>query len=466
MVSATAPKAEPLARSRLATQIILVTTAATVVAVAGTFVVSAGLIRSAAEREARRTLGRYALLVADGAVPGTARPAGAGVRVLDRVAQVRVLRVHADGSTTGAPALASSLPSSVLAAGAAGTTVDTAASVAGRRVFVAGRPVPAGDGSVLLVQPRAATGALTTPLRDRLLLALLAGLLVAVAAGVLLARRLARPLEHAASAATRLAHGDRAVQVVPEGPAEVAAVSDAINTLAHALAVSEDRQRQFLLSVSHELRTPLTALTGYAEALADGVVPPQDAARVGATMLAESGRLSRLVSDLLDLARLGAADFRIESADVDLTALVRSAAAVWFDRCAAEGVPLRVEVPMTPVVVRTDAGRVRQVLDNLAENALRVVPAGAPIVLALQATPEAAVLQVRDGGPGLRDDDLAVAFDRSALHDRYRGVRPVGTGLGLALVSGLATRLGGRAGAAHAPEGGAAFSVTLPRTTG
>jgi two-component system OmpR family sensor kinase len=435
----------------------------TFVAVVVTFVVSAGLVRSAAEQEARRTLGRYALLVADGAVPGTARPAGAGTRVLDRVASVRVVRVHADGSTTGAPAVASGLPASVLADAAGGVPVDAVVTTAGRGAFVAGRPVPAGDGSVLLVQPRAATGALTTPLRDRVLVALVLGLLVAVATGVLLARRLARPLEHAATAAARLARGDRAVQVEAEGPAEVAAVSDALNALAGALAVSEDRQRQFLLSVSHELRTPLTSLTGYAEALADGVVPTGQQADVGRTMVAEAGRLSRLVSDLLDLARLGAADFRILSTEVDLAALVREAGAVWADRCAQDGVLLRVEVPAAPVRVLTDAARVRQVLDNLAENALRVVPAGAPVVLALHVLADAVELQVRDGGPGLRDDDLAVAFDRSVLHDRYRGVRPVGTGLGLALVAGLAARLGGHATAGHAPEGGAAFTVRLPR---
>ena len=69
---------------------------------------------------------------------------------------------------------------------------------------------------------------------------------------------------------------------------------------------------------------------------------------------------------------------------------------------------------------------------------------------------------VRDGGPGLTDDDCKVAFDRSALYERYRGVRKVGTGVGLALVSGLARRLGGRAEAGRAPEGGACFSVYLP----
>ena len=173
-------------------------------------------------------------------------------------------------------------------------------------------------------------------------------------------------------------------------------------------------------------------------------------------------------SDLLDLARLGADDFRIDLAPTDLVALVRGAEQVWRPRCAAEGIDLRVEVPPEPLMLVTDGGRVRQILDGLAENALRVVASGAPIVFAVGTAPASgmwpasAVLQVRDGGPGLTADDFAVAFERSALYDRYRGIRRVGTGLGLALVAGLAKALGGTAQAGQSPEGGAAFTIHLP----
>jgi two-component system sensor histidine kinase BaeS len=304
----------------------------------------------------------------------------------------------------------------------------------------------------------------------RLAIALLAGLVVAALTGVLLARRLATPLQHAAGAARRLSTGARDVRLVPEGPAEVAAVADALNALSGALATSEGRQREFLLSISHELRTPLTAVKGYAEALSDGVVPPAAVAATGQVLLAESSRLERLVSDLLDLARLGADDFRLDVTTVDLQALLTDAAAVWSARCAAVGVDFSAELPAAPVVVQTDPTRIRQVVDGLAENALRVTPAGAPIVLSLglsaeagpSGRPAAAVIAVRDGGPGLTEDDLAVAFDRSVLYERYRGVRQVGTGVGLALVGALVGRLGGTATAGQAPEGGAAFTVRLP----
>ena len=289
---------------------------------------------------------------------------------------------------------------------------------------------------------------------------------IAVLLGLIVAWRLARPLKRTAAAAHALNSGRRDVVIPPEGPVEVREVSDALNRLAAGLAQSEARQRQFLMSVSHDLRTPLTAINGYAESLADGVVTPDQTARVGAIMLSESHRLSRLVGDLLDLARLDAQEFRVDLAVIDVGGVIDSAADVWSGRCAAEGVRFVVERPVGPLIAWADASRLRQVLDGLLENALRVTPSGSPIVLAGRMEQPAAsphlVVEVRDGGPGLTDDDLAIAFDRSALYERYRGVRSVGTGLGLTIVHGLVERIGGTIEAGHAAEGGARFTVRLP----
>ncbi len=155
-----------------------------------------------------------------------------------------------------------------------------------------------------------------------------------------------------------------------------------MNTLARELAHSEARQREFLLSVSHDLRTPLTAISGYAESLADGMIAPDQAPHAGNVILAEAQRLNRLVADLLDLARLGSQEFRIDLADVDVLSVVNAAAPVWANRCAAVGVRFGIEAPDRPLVVRTDAARLRQMMDGLFDNALRVTPTGAPIVLA------------------------------------------------------------------------------------
>ncbi|MFL6129779.1 MAG: sensor histidine kinase [Mycobacteriales bacterium] len=455
-------------RPTLAARVALVTTAVAAVTVLVAGLVSLGLVRSAGDEDARRTLAA----LADAAAQGPPTRAGATGPLISRQrtrAQLTGLKidftlVNRQGGTSGGPAdglAARALSRDERLELVDGRSFSLTRDVGGTRTLVEARQT--GSGGIVLAQALS-DASFAREAVGRIGVALLVGLAVAVLAGILLARLLARPLRRAAAAAHDLARGQRDVRLPPEGPAEVAELADALTRLSGALAGSEGRQRDFLLSVSHELRTPLTAITGFAESLADGVTTGADVRPVGRTVLGEARRLDRLVSDLLDLARLGAQDFRIDRHPVDLTALVAAAGDVWRARCEAVGVQARVDLPRHPVLCVTDPTRVRQIVDGLAENALRVTPAGAPMVLGLYELPGTAVLQVRDGGPGLTPEDCAVAFERSVLYQRYRGVRQVGTGVGLALVHGLATRLGGTAEAGRAPEGGACFTVRLPLT--
>ncbi|UOX89866.1 HAMP domain-containing histidine kinase [Amycolatopsis sp. FBCC-B4732] len=355
----------------------------------------------------------------------------------------------------------------VQAAGKLGLAADHSGrvTVGGSQYLVETRVVGARGAAFALVLPARNADATQRALVRNIALALGIGLVVAALAGFVSGRLLGRPLRRAALAAGSLRAGRRDVRVPVQGPREVAEVAGSLNSLADALAVSEARQREFLLSVSHELRTPLTAVTGFAEAIADGVATGDDAVHAGRTIQREALRLERLVTDLLELARLGADEFRLDLASVDLAALVRDCAEVWQLRCARENVRLSVSAPAAPVVVVADARRLRQVVDGLAENALRVTPAGAPMVFALSVSAAGAALSVRDGGPGLAPEDYPVAFERGVLNKRYRDRRPVGSGIGLALVHGLVTRMGGTLTAGPAPEGGAAFTIVFPLTT-
>ena len=355
------------------------------------------------------------------------------------------------------------LPDRVVTQVAGGAAVDTRGMVGGRAALIVGRPLRGNTSGVVLTRD-AASGTAARVLGG-VWVALLAGLVVGVLAGALLARFIARPLRRAAVAAGRMSAGDRSVRLAVRPPAEVAELAAALDQLGAALQISEGRERDFLLSVSHELRTPLATIRGYAEALADGVVAAAGASRAGRTMLAEADRLDRLISDLLVLARLEAADLPVDIVPVDLVEVAGSAAEAWAPRCGPDVPRLSTDLPAGPVVVATDPGRIRQVIDGLFENALRVVPPGAPLVLAVRTGPRGGVLEIRDGGPGFTDEDLAVAFQRGALQQRYRGLRRTGSGLGLALAARLIGRLGGTIAAGHAPEGGAMFTVVLPPAT-
>ncbi|PZS35255.1 MAG: two-component sensor histidine kinase [Pseudonocardiales bacterium] len=450
-----------LPRGTLAQRISLLAVAVAVITtvVAGTLTFT--LVRQSGERSARQTLSRLANAAqTTGESAASAQAGQLRARQLLNALHVQFVTVRRSGVVSGNSLARQALRPADIPRLLAGSPISDSRTVGGQVVLVEARPTLIGG--IVLVQPRSDALASGNAAIRRTAVALVIAAVIAVLLGLAVAWQLGRPLRRTAQAAHELASGRRDVVLSPEGPAEVAEVAAALNTLGTALTQSEARQRDFLLSVSHDLRTPLTSITGFAESLAEGVVPPDQAAQVGTVMLDESRRLGRLVADLLDLARLDAQDFRLEFAPVDLGDVARAATQVWAARCAASGVPFALEAPGVPLLVNTDGARVRQVLDGLLDNALRVTPDGRPIVLAVRAEPRGMVVEVRDGGPGLTEADLAVAFERSVLHERYRGVRQVGTGLGLAIVGRLVSRLGGNAEAGHAPEGGARFTVWLP----
>ena len=347
----------PAARRRrtLATRVALVTTAVAVVAVLVAGLVSLGLVRSAGDADARRTLAALADAAADAGAGG--RLTGPAARRAQTRARLTALKIDftfitRGGGTTGGPAegrAARALTAAEREEVVAGRPLSLTRDVGGTRTLVEARQTT--GGGIVLAQALS-DASFAREAVGRIGIALLVGLAVAVLAGILLARLLARPLRRAATAAHDLARGRRDVRLPPEGPAEVAEVADALTRLSGALATSEGRQRDFLLSVSHELRTPLTAITGFAESLADGVTTGADVRPVGRTVLGEARRLDRLVSDLLDLARLGAQDFRIDLHPVDLTALVASAGDVWRARCEAVGVRAQVDAAAPPGALR------------------------------------------------------------------------------------------------------------------
>jgi len=324
-------------------------------------------------------------------------------------------------------------------------------TIGGIAYYFAAQPVR--QRRFVLLRKKSVTGAQWTPFVYSLLIAGLAGAALAAAAAWLLARRIARPVHRVADAARSLARGTRPKPVPVEGAAELATLAGAFNDLAEQLERAREAEKSFLLSVSHELKTPLTAIRGYAEALQDGALEPED---VAATVVVEAARLERLVGDLLDLARMNRTDFSVHSSEIDLADVAEDAVRRYEQQADVFGLSLTV-VADGPSPAIADADRVLQVVSNLVENALRLTPRGGEVrVLAAPG-----VLCVEDTGPGLELEDRERAFERFYLHERYGRERSVGTGLGLALVKELTEAMGGSVEVTSEPGRRTAFMVRL-----
>ena len=342
--------------------------------------------------------------------------------------------------------------------GTAGTASGSVVYV-GVPIALARRPNVVG---VILTRPVSVARGLLGPLVFRIALSALIALAVAIIVAAVLAKRLTRPLHDVSQAAALVSQGDLSQRVPIADDDELASLGGAFNEMASALAESQRREREFLASVSHELRTPITAIRGYAEALEDGAVKgaPGRAEAVG-VIRSEADRLERMVQDVMDLARVGSAEFHLDIAPVDLAETLRDAVAAHQNEAAEAGVSLTADVP-DAVLVSSDAHRIRQVVSNLVQNALRVTSAGGSVRVVARADDGTAVIEVTDTGPGIEHDDLPHVFERSYLWRASKGTRRVGTGLGLAIVRDLVTALGGRVTVDSVVGHGSTFRIVLP----
>jgi two-component system OmpR family sensor kinase len=274
-----------------------------------------------------------------------------------------------------------------------------------------------------------------------------------------------RPLDDMGTMAGAIAAGDLSQRVEPsDDRTEVGKLGAALNSMLAQIEAafderraSEDRLRRFVADASHELRTPITSIRGYAELFRRGADRrPEDLATSMARIEAEADRMGVLVDDLLLLARLDQGRPLVRE-PVDLVALARDAVD------AARVIDPRRAIELTApdqVVVGGDAGRLRQVLDNLIENARVHTPWDTRTVVTVEADAETVTISVADDGPGMDPDVAAHAFERFYRGDPARARSTGGAGLGLSIVAAIVEAHGGGVRVADTP--GTRIVVTLP----
>jgi len=283
---------------------------------------------------------------------------------------------------------------------------------------------------------------------------------LALAGTALLSRRVLRPIADVTDASVSLGEGDLGRRVPVRGRDELAQLARSFNRMADSVQSSEERQRRLVADVAHELRTPLANLRGYLEALKDGVLPGDQ--QLFADLHREAVLQQRIVDDLQDLALAEAGTLVYQPVPVDLAELLETCRTAHQPAADHAGVTLAVRADEPPVV-SADPDRLRQVIGNLATNALRATPAGGSVTLTAGADPDgSARLTVADTGHGIATEDLPHIFDRFWRADAARGRGTGGSGLGLAIARQIVLDHGGTIAADSRPGGGTTVTLHLP----
>lgn len=314
--------------------------------------------------------------------------------------------------------------------------------------------------TVMLTRKRSAVFSVGQRIANRVWIAGALGLLAALIISSWLTTRALRPINRLQSAANAVGQGQLDTRVEPVGTAEIDALAAAFNAMVRELRHRDQLSREFLMRITHDLRTPLTAIRGHAQALADGVVPAEMIPSSLGAIEGESARLSAMVTDLLDLAKLEARRFKLDIQSTDGNELVLAAYNAHHAEASRLGLGYELDCADVPDLT-TDASRVRQILGNLIDNACRWTPhAGSVTVTAHARESGGATISVTDSGPGIPLDRQEEVFEPFRSQNTPDGRS--GSGLGLAISRQLARALGGDLYIDATVTNGTRFVLELP----
>lgn len=285
------------------------------------------------------------------------------------------------------------------------------------------------------------------------------GFAAAFILAALMTQTIARPLRNLSKAAQEIAEGNYDHKVSEEGPMEIRAVAEAFNQMAEEVEKTHQSQRDFLANVSHDLKTPLTSIQGYSQAIMDGAA--KDPSRAAAIISDEAGRLTRMVTELTDLARLQAGAVQMNMSAIDAGQIVQSITQRLAVVAQKKGITLQADIETAPPIAG-DGDRLAQVFTNLISNAINYTPEGGTIRVTVHPSRGGVEISVRDTGIGIPPRELGRIFERFYQVDKTRGPRR-GTGLGLAITHEIIQAHGGEVTVSSPGEGmGSTFTVWLP----
>ncbi len=252
--------------------------------------------------------------------------------------------------------------------------------------------------------------------------------------------RITRPLKALRKAARDIADGHLDRRVHLDETTEIGELGDSFNKMATALQQQDAMRSSFIANISHDLRTPMTTISGFVEGIMDGTIPPEKEKQYLAIVLDETKRLSRLVTNLLDVSKMEQGNFTIEKRVFDMNEMIRLSVIKQENRITKKNIHLTVNFQTDGLPVLADKDAISRVLSNLLDNAVKFTDEGGFIDVSAGLTDSGKVfVSVQNSGIGIDPEDLAHVFDRFYKSDKSRSLDTNGTGLGLFIVKSILT---------------------------
>ena len=282
----------------------------------------------------------------------------------------------------------------------------------------------------------------------------------------ILMRRITDPLQKIADAAQRFGGGDLSVRVEGvDGEGEIADLARTFNTMAGNIQTSDNSRGQFMGNIAHELRTPMTTIKGFIDGMLDGTIPPEMQNHYLQLVSEETGRLARLIQNMLDLSKLESGEYQVNARMFNIWETLTGVALAAEQRINDGMIELEGLTMDEKVLVYADPDLIHQVAYNLLDNAIKFTPQGGVIRFSVEKLGPEAEISIWNSGQGISPEALPYVFERFYKEDRSRGLHARGSGLGLNICKVLVNLSGGQIRVESEQGEWCRFVFTLPTQT-
>ena len=261
--------------------------------------------------------------------------------------------------------------------------------------------------------------------------------IISIVVGFFFSKRFTRPLRQINEAARVIANGDFSERININSRDEIGALAGTFNYMAGELENIEATRREFIANVSHELRTPITSIKGFVEGIVDGTIPAENQARYLAIVKDETDRLTRLVNNLLDMARLESGEFTLNIVSFDAVEMARRCVIGLANLIEGKNLSVSADFAREQMYAEGDKDSVERVIYNLLHNAIKFSFPNGEIRLVIREERDTIYISISDDGIGIEEGELTKIWERFYKTDKSRGQDKTGTGLGLSIIRSI-----------------------------